>query len=74
MNNKDNPDEGPKIPVTLIIIILVAIGLFYFFSHRPPSALNIDDNLNVPLQPSSQMNENIGDNTISYPLFLKKTV
>lgn len=45
----DGEDKFGLIAV-LIIILLAAIGLYYFFSHRPPTALTINDNPNAPLE------------------------
>jgi hypothetical protein len=72
MNNSDNQNDGPGFIAIIIIIILASIGLYYFFSHRPPTALNVDDNPDGPLQPSPQLNDNVGENTFSNQIIVKK--
>ncbi|CDZ76282.1 hypothetical protein BN59_00549 [Legionella massiliensis] len=61
MNKKDNGDEGPGLIAILIIIVLAAVGLYYFFSHRPPTALNIDDNPNAPLEAPASLDNDGGN-------------
>ncbi|MBA2657465.1 MAG: hypothetical protein H0U70_10880 [Tatlockia sp.] len=47
----DNQNEAVGIIAIFIIIILAAVGLYYFFSHRPPTALNVEgSNPNVPVE------------------------
>ncbi|MBA2711190.1 MAG: hypothetical protein H0U57_11435 [Tatlockia sp.] len=48
--NKDNENESIGIIGIIVIIILAVIGLYYFFSHRPPTALNVESHSNVPLE------------------------
>lgn len=70
MNN--NQDEGPGFIAIIIIIILACVGLYYFFSHRPPTALNVDENPNIPIEEPSQINNNVGENTGSNQIIVKK--
>ncbi|MBA3536625.1 MAG: hypothetical protein H0T84_08455 [Tatlockia sp.] len=48
--NHDNENEAIGIIGIIVIIILAAIGLYYFFSHRPPTALNIEETPTFPLE------------------------
>ncbi|MBA2651539.1 MAG: hypothetical protein H0U73_04645 [Tatlockia sp.] len=48
--NSDNENETIGIIAILIIIIVAALGLFYFFSHRPHAALKgQENNPNIPV-------------------------
>jgi hypothetical protein len=51
MMNQDNENETIGIIGIIVIIILAAIGLYYFFSHRPPTALNVEETpTTIPLE------------------------
>lgn len=47
---KDTENEAIGIIGIIVIIILAAIGLYYFFSHRPPTALETQQPPTVPLE------------------------
>jgi hypothetical protein len=71
MMNKDNQNEGIGIAAIIIIILLAAIGLYYFFSHRPPTALNVEGNPNVPLEVPAPIKDHSG-NSASLSNYLQK--
>ena len=54
--NKDNENESIGIIGIIIIIILATIGLYYFFSHRPPTATNVENYSNVPVEAPHPIN------------------
>jgi hypothetical protein len=60
MKNNDNSNEAIGIVSIIIIIILAGIGLYFFFSHRPLSALNAEEYPNVPLE--APVPNNMNDN------------
>lgn len=57
MKNSDNENEGIGIFAVIIIIILAVIGLYFFFSHRPPTALDAASNSNVPVEAPAPIHE-----------------
>ena len=57
MKNKDNENEGIGIFAIVIIIILAVIGLYYFFSHQPATAIPAE-NANVPIEAPAPLHGN----------------
>lgn len=66
--NQDNENETIGIIGIIVIIILAAIGLYYFFSHRPPSALKVEETPTLPLEvPSPTHHKNLEQQTLFIP-------
>jgi hypothetical protein len=50
MGKRDAENEGIGIVSIIIIVIIAAIGLYYFISYRHPAVRTEAGNLNVPLE------------------------
>ena len=50
MGKKDMENEGIGIVSIIIIVILAAIGLYYFISYHHPAVPTEGGNLNLPLE------------------------